>query len=414
MNPDLPVTLRTARIGVYLLALFVAYLAGSYVAPFFLYLFFILLTLPFFSLSYLLITFLRLKYYQDFSSEHPAKGESVVYRLILANETLLPLHHLAVDFKTIHPFMEAALPRFTTYIRAADRLEKVYEIHCPFRGIYTVGLESLAAEDPLHFLVLRRRVWHRTFYVYPRVLPLRRFSTGMERSGRLSQGASTGAVADFALFSQLRAYRYGESLHHLAWKKFASTGNPYVKVYDTSAEPGVTIYFDLRPPGTSGLKALETEDVSVDTLVALVKYYLDQGVPVAVRAPGRSVYSFRGTSRSAFQRFYLSTMELLFQPTISPAAFYRLDKQTGGYQSTSAIILSHLLDPEIFSTVERSLAAETPVALILNRSGYTQAERRAVATYLYSLSERGADIRFVDGPEDITQSLESGVVRNER
>ena len=152
----------------------------------------------------------------------------------------------------------------------------------------------------------------------------------------------------------------------------------------------------------------------MDTLVALVKYYLDHSVPVAVRAPGRSVYSFRGTSRSAFQRFYLSTMELLFQPTISPAAFYRLDKQTGGYQSTSAIILTHLLDPEIFSTVERSLAAETPVALILNRSGYTQTERRAVATYLYSLSEKGANIHFVDTPEDITESLETEVVRNER
>jgi uncharacterized protein (DUF58 family) len=414
MNAELPLSLRAGRIGLYLLALLVVYLAGSYVAPFFLYLFFVLLTLPFLSLSYLLLTFLRLKYYQDFSTEHPMKGETVVYRLILANETFLPLHYLTVGFKTIHPFMEAVLPRFVTYIRTGDRLEKVYEINCPFRGIYTVGLESLAAEDPLHFLVLRRRVWYRTFYVYPRILALRNFSTGMERSERLTQGASTGSVPDFALFSQLRTYRSGESLHHLAWKKFASTGSPYVKVYDTSAEPGVTIYFDLRPTEASGLKALETEDVSVEILVALVKYYLDQGIPAAVRAPGRTVYSFRGANPAGFQRFYLSTMELLFQPTISAAAFYRLDKQTGGYESSSAIIISHLLDPEIFSTVEVSLAADTPVALILNRSGYAQAERKAVVPYLYSLSERGANIRFVDGPEDIVESLERGVLSYER
>jgi len=414
MNPESPITLRAGRIGIYLLALFVVYLAGSYVAPFFLYLFFVLLILPFLSLSYLLLTFLRLKYYQDFSTEHPVKGESVVYRLILANEIFLPVHHLTAAFKTIHPFMEEVLPRFTTYICAADRLEKVYEIHCPFRGIYTVGLESLAAEDPLHFLVLRRPVWYRTFYVYPRVLPLRRFSTGMERSERLTQGTSTGAVPDFALFSQLRKYRHGESLHHLAWKKFASTGTPHVKVYDTSAEPGVTIYFDLRPTEASGLKALETEDVSVDILVALVKHYLDQGVPVTVRAPGRTVYTFRGAHPSGFRRFYLSTMELLFQPTISPAAFYQLDKQTGENESTSAIIISHLLDPEIFSAVEGSLAADTPVALVLNRSGYAQAERNAVVPYLYSLSERGASIRFVDSPEDIAESLEIGVLSYER
>jgi uncharacterized protein (DUF58 family) len=413
MNAESPITFRAGRTGLYLLALFVVYLAGSYVAPFFLYLFFVLLLLPLLSLSILLLTFLRLKYYQDFSNEHPAKGESVVYRLILANETFLPLHRLEVGFKTIHPFMETVLPRFTTYIRAGDRLERVYEIHCPFRGIYTVGLESLAAEDPLHFLVLRRQVWFRTFYVYPRVLPLQRFSTGTERSERLTQGASTGAVPDFALFSQLRAYRSGESLHHLAWKKFASTATPYIKVYDTSAEPGVSIYFDLRPTQNPGLKALETEDISVDILVALVKYYLDRRVPIAVRAPGRRVYSFRGSGPAGFRRFYLSTMELLFQPTMSPSALYRLDKQTGGYQSSSAIIVSHLFDPEIFSTVDGSLAADTPVALILNRSGYAQRERKAVVPYLFSLGERGADIRFVDGPENIVENLERGVLSRE-
>jgi uncharacterized protein (DUF58 family) len=413
MNAESPISIRADRIGAYLFALIIAYLAGSYVAPFFLYLFVILLVLPFLSLSYLLLTFLRLKYYQDFSTEHPAKGESVVYRLILSNETFLPLHSLSVAFKTIHPFMEAALPRFTTCIRAADRLDKVYTINCPFRGIYTVGLESLAAADPLHFVVLRREVWHRTFYVYPRVLPLRHFSTGMERSQRLSQGVSTGAVPDFALFSRLRTYRYGESLHHLAWKKFASTGTPYIKIYDTSAEPGVTIYFDLRYPEASGLRALETEDISVDILVALVKYYLDREVPLTVRAPGRTVYSFRGANPSDFHRFYLSTMELLFQPTISAAALYQLDKQAGGYESTSAIILTHLLDPDIFFTVEKSLIAETPAALVLNRSAYAPAQRMTVVAYLYSLSERGANIRFIDGPEDIGESLERGALSYE-
>ena len=413
MNAESPVTFQTRRIGVYLFALIVAYLAGSYVAHFFLFLFFLLLFLPLLSLTYLLLTFLRLKYYQDFSTEHPTKGEFVEYRLILSNETILPLQDLSAAFKTIHPFMEAALPRFTTYIRAAGRQERVYTINCPFRGVYTVGLESLAATDPLHFVVLRRKVWFRTFYVYPRVLPLRRFSTGIERSQRLSQGASTGAVPDFALFSQLRDYRHGESLHHLAWKKFASTGAPYVKVYDTSAEPGVTIYFDLRSPEASGLKALETEDVSVDILVALVKYYLDHEVPLTVRAPGRTVYSFQGADPSAFQRFYLSTMELLFQPTISPAALYQLDRQSGGYQSSSAIVISHLFDPEIFSNVEESLAAEAPVALILNRSGYAKQQRKAVLPYLYSLSERGANIRFIDGPEDIGENLERGALSYE-
>jgi hypothetical protein len=228
----------------------------------------------------------------------------------------------------------------------------------------------------------------------------------LERSERLAQGTSSGSVPDFALFSQLRSYRYGESLRHVAWKKFASTGTPFLKQYDTSAEPGVAIYFDLRQTQASGLKALETEDVSVDILVAMVKFYLDQEIPVTVRAPGRSVYTFRGIDQSSFQRFYLSTMELLFQPTISPGSLYKLDRQTGGYESTSAIIISHLFDPDVFTTVEESLAAETPVALILNRNGYTPAERKAILPALSTLGERGAQLFFVDGAEQIVDSLE--------
>ena len=176
----------------------------------------------------------------------------------------------------------------------------------------------------------------------------------------------------------------------------------------------MTIYFDLRQTTLTGLRALETEDVSVDILVALVKYYLDQAVPVTVRAPGRSVYAFRGDIQSSFQRFYLSTMELIFQPTISPGALYHLDKQGGGFESTSAIIISHLFDPEALSTVDESLTGDAPVALVMNRSGYSPEERKTILPYLYSLSERGANIRFIDGPGDIVEGLERGVLGYDR
>ena len=411
MNAESPIGFRPRRIGLYFLCLLLAYLAGSYVAPFFTYLFILLMLLPMFSLLYLLLTFLPLRYYQDFSNEHPVKGESVVYRLILANETILPVHSIRVVFKTIHPFMEEALPDFITYIRAKNRFDKAYTIHCPFRGIYNVGLESLEAEDPLHLFVLRRRVWYRTFYVYPRVLALREFTTGSERSEHPAQGTSTGSVADFALFSRLRAYRHGESMHHVAWRKFASTGSPFLKDYDTSAEPGVIVYFDLRRTALVGMKALETEDVSVDILVALVKYYLERGVPVTVRAPGRNLYTFRGSGPASFGRFYRSTMELLFQPSVSPASVFLMDRRTGGYESSSALFISHLFDPEIFTVVEQSLSSGTPSALVLNRSGYTPEQRNAILPFLYGLGERGANIRFIDGSEGIVRNLESGAIR---
>ena len=41
-------------------------------------------------------------------------------------------------------------------------------------------------------------------------------------------------------------------------------------------------------------------------------------------------------------------------------------------------------------------------------------QRQAVLPYIYSISERGANIRFCDGPEDIVASLEGGALIYER
>jgi hypothetical protein len=351
---------------------------------------------------------MALKYHQDFSTEHPVKGESVSYRLALANEAWLPLHCLQARFKAVHPFLEEVLPDFSMHLPAGGRLEREYRIHCPFRGIYTVGLESLEAEDSLGLLRLRRRVWHRTFYVYPRVLMLRAFSAGPERSEQLAQGSSVGAVPDFALFAQLRRYRRGEPLRHVAWKKFAATGTPFLKEFDTSAQPGVSIYFDLRETGLSGRQALQAEDVSMEILVALVRYYLDRGIPLSVRAPGRSLFGFQGSLPSQFQDFYASTMKLIFQPAISPAALYRYDMQGGEAEGSSAILVTHRYDPEVFALLESSLAVGTPLALILNQSGHEEAERRRALPYLQALRERGAAIRLVRGTATILEDLEGG------
>ena len=412
------VAIRPRALGLYVFTLILLWLAGRYAARPFLVLFLFLVLILLLSLAWLAAAFMLLRYHQEFSTEHPVKGETVLHRIVLANECLLPVHFVRVRFKTVFPGIEQPQPDFSAYLPARGRLEREYRIHCPYRGIYTVGLESLELEDPLHLAVLRRRVWYRTFYVYPRVLALRSFSAGPERGERLLQGVSAGGEPDFTLYSRLRGYRQGDPLRHVAWKKFASTGSLYLKEYDSSAEPGVSVYFDLRlsewpggdggPPGATDsarMAALEREDVSVEILVALVKYFLDRGVPVTVRAPGRSLYSFKGGSSAEFRGFYESTARLLFQKTLSPVALYRYDRE-GGLEGSSAVVVSHRFDPEILTLVEASLCGEDPVALVLNRCSQPESERRRALPWLRSLSERGAVIRLVDGPETIRRDLE--------
>jgi uncharacterized protein (DUF58 family) len=303
-----------------------------------------------------------------------------------------------VRFKQIHPHVQRMSDNFSVFLARNERVHKEYQIRCSYRGIYTVGLQEIALEDPLHLFRITLKVWYRTFYVYPRILNLGRIPSIIEGGTEKAHGSFQGTVPDTSLFSRLRDYRRGESLHHLYWKKFASTGIPYLKSYDTSTEPGLTVYLDLRQR-EQGLQAMAVEDTSVEILVALVRFFFDRGIRTRIRAPGRTLYSYTGASREQFHDFYTSTTRLIFQDTVSPVELYRIEQQT-----SAVLFITHFIDTELFALLERSVGSDSLLAVILNLTG----QELTVHTqrYLQRLQERGAGMLIVHGAETIVSDLE--------
>ena len=383
----------------------VLWLQGVYFGGYLKTLFIFAVLLPISSIVMALISMGRLRYGQHFDNEHPAKGQTVNYRLSLSNEGMFPIAHLHIHFKPIQENMDLVMPGFSTYLRPREQVQREFSFQCAYRGIYTVGLELLELEDPLRILTLHRSVVYQTFYVYPRILELSRFALSTENLEGGGSGSSQGGDPDYALFTQLKEYREGQSIRHMHWKKFISLGKPYIKAYDTTAEPDLRIYLDLRKPSRTGLTVLDIEDTSVEILVALVKNLLDRGISLQVAAPGRAVYRFQGSHPSQFERFYRSTMNLIFQDTISPATLYRTDVAATAREG-SGIIITHLLDGEIFSLVEESLVKGASLILVFNRVGMTGEEKEIAENYFLNLRERGARILTVDGSDTIITDLE--------
>ncbi len=405
-QPVLPLGVRGRALALYLAVLVLAYLAGSYLGALFLGLFYLVLFMPLLSLVHLAVTASHIRYHQSFSTEHPVKNEGVVYRLEVANESILPMPAVTVRFKQVHPFMEELMPDFTSLLRARGRLSRSYSLRCPFRGIYTVGLEAVEVPDLLGLVRLRLSVYYRTFYVYPRVLQLASFPTAEVEGRQSALGASGGLLPDHSLFVQLRAYRRGESLRHLYWRKFAATGIPQIREYQSGSEPAVTLYLDSRRAPRRGSAGLAVEDASVEILVALVRFLLLQGVATHVRAPGRTVFSFSGAGIDDFDAFYRHTSELFFQDTGSPMRLYRHDLASGMLAPSAVLVISHLMDPELFTVLEESLQSREPVSLVFNHSGYPPLARRRNRRYFNLLRDRGARIVEVEDTRSIVEDLE--------
>jgi uncharacterized protein (DUF58 family) len=406
-NPALVLPFRVRNLGIYLFGIVILWLQGVYFGGYLKTLFIFALGLPLVSIVLALYSATRLRYGQRFDNEHPAKGQTVHYRLALSNEGIFPVSHLHVHFKRIQENMDLVMAGFSCFLRPREQVVREFSFHCAYRGIYTVGLERLEVEDALRVLAVRRPVVYQTFYVYPRILELAHFALSTEYIEGTGTGIAQGGDPDYALFTQLKEYRTGESIRHMHWKKYISTGVPFIKEYDTTAEPDLRLYLDLRRPAKTGLTALDIEDTSVEILVALVKNLLERRIGIQISAPGREVYRFGGSHPSQFERFYRSTMNLIFQDTISPATLYRADTAAASYEGT-AVIITHLLDGEVFSLLEESLSGNQSLILIFNQAGLERQERDQAEKYFHNLRERGARILQVNSSDTIIADLESG------
>jgi uncharacterized protein (DUF58 family) len=246
-------------------------------------------------------------------------------------------------------------------------------------------------------------VHYRTFYVYPRILRIHHLPLEIRNWEGAGTGSSRGGDPDLSLYTQLRNYTEGESIRHIHWKKFATTGKPFLTEYETTAEPEIRIYLDARPCPGRGNQVLEIEDTSVEITVALVKYFLDRGIPLTVLAPGREVFRFTGAETPDFDRFYRATINIMFQTTISPSQLFRSEEPAVSHGNRTTIFITHLIDPELLGLVEDSLSTETPFVLIFNNVG--QEQRGRVSAAFHRLREKGAKIWVVENPDSIVADL---------
>lgn len=164
------------RIAVYIFSLLIIYLAGVYFGSFLFVLFVFFASLPLLSILFLIIWYLSIRCNQEFSTLYPVKGDEVQYRFVLANLAIFSIVRVDVHFISVSPSLDLVLSDFQTTIPARSEIKRQYEIKCPYRGIYSIGIREMVVHDLLHFFSLKRAVAPIRFSVYPRVIPIDKFS----------------------------------------------------------------------------------------------------------------------------------------------------------------------------------------------------------------------------------------------
>lgn len=404
---------RARALGFYAVTLVIAYLAAAYLGGFFVTLAITLLLVPLFSFVALHVAASSFGFGQTFSGAHPVKGEEIVYSFRLENRSLIPISQLHVEFKVVRPLGETVLPDLSIYLGGSAVIDRDYRIRLPYRGIYTIGMRRVTLRDPLRLFTARPAVSFREFQVYPRVLKIAGLAAGDEAHPHAGRRESMVGEPDYAMFTQLREARHGEPARHIAWRKFAAVGKPFVRQYQASSEPAVTMYVDLRmPPEAVEAPVLAVEDVTIEALLAVVRHFLSMGVPTAVRAAvGQGVYVFSGQHLDEFDRLYEENFQLAFGDSVSPARLFWSDREARADDAEAVMFLTHHLDPELFTIIEASVGSRQATGVIFNGTGRSPRTLHDAEQYFNTVRNRGGSVMLLRGTDTIEEDLAGGDFR---
>ena len=353
----LPFRLDGGFFALYAGLYFVFHLTASYLGGIFGYVSRFLLVLLVLDLLHLFWCFHRIRYSQNFSTTHPVKGQDVEYLLRLRLESPIPGVRLRVRFKGIRQDLrlDYGMKPLDFFPGAGTFDEYRKQVQCPFRGIYTVGMDSLELQDTLAMIWIKVPVWFITFYVYPRLIELDSCRLAGEGKRELASSLPDGTVVDPTRFRSLSGYRPGDSVRHLAWKKYAATGIPFIREWERSAFPGITLYLDTQRRGEADYQSLLTEDCALEILLALAHWFLRQDIPVFIRGEAGM---FRLEDRTvAFSRFVANTANIVFCPQNEagqPCLIRDLesDIHTGTLATVAIVGIFRSFDREVVSFLE--------------------------------------------------------------
>jgi hypothetical protein len=192
------------------------------------------------------------------------------------------------------------------------------------------------------------------------------------------------------------------------WKKFAATGKPVLKEYDTSTTPEVTMYLDLYHTYSeqNTVKTFEREDVTVEICTALAKYYMERNTGVTIRCPCNPLFSFKGNKQDDFDEFYKQTTNLFSGLNENPVHLFRVDLKNGMLESKSIIFITHQIDPDLFNALEESINSDLQFLVIFNHSTTGEQEKGKNKRFFHTLQDKGARIIDVQSSQTIAEDLE--------
>ena len=227
-------------------------------------------------------------YTQSLDDAVGVKGGETALHLSIRNEKPFPLSMMKVDVEMAAP-SEATQVSFSLLPFTGKEFD--FKVAMPYRGVYPIGITTMRITDifgllPMGFDMRKLRYYRQPeLTVYPRAEAPESLYADMADEKLFGERYLRAAESGDSV-TGARAYRPGDPLKQIHWKKSAQHGELYVRQYEQPARENVAILIDNCTHGGEGEVALAAADTVCEAAACITLHCLARHRSATLRALG--------------------------------------------------------------------------------------------------------------------------------
>ena len=227
-------------------------------------------------------------YTQSLDVAEAVKGSETALHLSIRNEKPFPLSMMKVD-------VEMAAPSENTQVSFSllpfTGKEFDFKVAMPYRGVYPIGITTMRITDIFGLLPMGFDMRKLKYYRQPELTVYPRAETPDSLYADMADEKLFGerylhASESGSSISGARAYRPGDPLKQIHWKKSAQHGELFVKQYEQPARENVAVFIDNCAHGEAGEAALAAADTVCEAAACITLHCLSRNRSALLRALG--------------------------------------------------------------------------------------------------------------------------------
>jgi len=359
------------------------------------------------SYAYAKVLSTRLELDQGGMKRECTRGEEVDFAFTVRNLSILPVVRVNALFFMSDLFGgegAAEVHRITL----APNGEKTFNVGIGFNhiGTFEVGIKEYTVSDPLGLFSFVQHVERLAqVEVMPRLFDVEKLPVVMEAATEAKK-SFTSVINDGMDYSGVREYRWGDPIKAIHWKLSARMplGDYYTRLYETNANPGLSIVADFDAPEYDVNTLMDVYDTVVECAFSLEHFADVRGFDAELlfqdKAKRKRLYAtpFVGHHAEILER-----MPHIFAPGSGKEALGLVQEALGStFAQVNLIVCTSVISDALLETlIAARNGKRTPLLVAVVPEGVDDEVRKGLIKRLERLSAAGVGYAVVSDARDL-------------